>query len=102
MNKNISENIRTIREMKNLTRKFVASEMDMSISGYGKIERGEIDLTISKLSKIASVFGVSLNDLLFLDISYFFNKSYNKSSNHDYVDNNIKKHDFIFGQLQTS
>jgi transcriptional regulator with XRE-family HTH domain len=102
MNKNISENIRTIREMKNLTRKFVASEMDMSISGYGKIERGEIDLTISKLSKIASVFGVSLNDLLFLDISFFFNKSYNKSSNPDYVDNNINKHDFMFGQLQTT
>lgn len=102
MNKNISENIRTIREMKNLTRKFVASEMDMSISGYGKIERGEIDLTISKLSKIASVFGVTLNDLLFLDISFFFNKSYNKSPNQDYVDSNIKKHDFMFGQLPTS
>jgi len=75
MNKNISKNIRTIREMKHLTRKFVAYEMEMSISGYGKIERGEIDLTVSKLTKIAAIFGVSLNDLLFLDISFFFNNS---------------------------
>ncbi len=78
MNKNISENIRTIREMKHLTRKFVAYEMEMSISGYGKIERGEIDLTVSKLTKIAAILGVSLNDLLFLDISFFFNKTHNQ------------------------
>lgn len=66
--------------MKHLTRKFVAYEMDMSISGYGKIERGEIDLTISKLTKIASIFGVSISDLLFLDISYFFNKNNKEDS----------------------
>jgi transcriptional regulator with XRE-family HTH domain len=56
MNKIISENIRTIREMKNLTRDFVAGELDMTASGYGKIERGEIDITISKISKLASIF----------------------------------------------
>ncbi len=52
--------------------------MEMSISGYGKIERGEIDLTVSKLTKIAAILGVSLNDLLFLDISFFFNKTHNQ------------------------
>lgn len=61
--------------MKNLTRKYVAWEMDMSTSGYSKIERGEVDLTISKIAKIALVFEVSINDLLFLDISFFFNKN---------------------------
>jgi transcriptional regulator with XRE-family HTH domain len=30
---------------------------------YGKIERGEIDLTLSKLSKISDIFGVSITDL---------------------------------------
>ncbi len=72
MNKNISGNIRIIREMKNLTRDFVAAEMDMSTSGYGKIERGEIDLTISKIARIASILGVSISDLLFFDVSLFF------------------------------
>ena len=73
MNKIVSQNIKTIREMKNLTRDFVAGELDMTYSGYGKIERGEIDITISKISKLADIFGISISDLLFFDVSYFFN-----------------------------
>lgn len=73
MNKIVSKNIRTIREMRNLTRDFVAGELDMTYSGYGKIERGEIDITISKISKLADIFGISISDLLFFDVSFFFN-----------------------------
>lgn len=47
----ISANIKKYRELKGLTREVVASELDMSVSGYSKIERGEIDLTITKLQK---------------------------------------------------
>jgi transcriptional regulator with XRE-family HTH domain len=74
MNKKVYENIRTIREMKDLTRDYVAAELQMSTSGYGKIERGEIDLTLSKLSKICTIFGVSMTDLMYFDISSIFKK----------------------------
>jgi transcriptional regulator with XRE-family HTH domain len=89
MNKIIYENIRTIREMKNLTRDFVAGELDMTASGYGKIERGEIDITISKISRLATIFGISLSDLLFFDVSSFFNNgSANKLENDsNYINN---------------
>ena len=80
MNKNISGNIKTVRELKNFTRDFVAGEMDMSTSGYGKIERGEIDLTISKLYKLSDIFGVSITDLLFFDASFFFNRDTERKS----------------------
>jgi transcriptional regulator with XRE-family HTH domain len=83
MNKNISANIRTIRVMKNLTRDFVAGEMNMSTSGYGKIERGEIDLTISRISRIATIFGISISDLLFFDVSLFFTKATSEKLNID-------------------
>ncbi|WP_426092435.1 helix-turn-helix domain-containing protein [Flavobacterium sp. DSR3-2] len=88
MNKIIAKNIRTIREMKNLTRDFVAGEMEMSTSGYGKIERGEIDLTISKIVRIAKIFDITLSDLLFFDVSLFFTKEKNKTL---YSDNFINK-----------
>lgn len=65
----VYENIRKIRELSGLTREFVASELNMSPSGYGKIERGEVDLTISRLFQIAEVFNVSPGSLIFLDIS---------------------------------
>jgi len=78
MNKNIYMNIKKIRELKNLTRDYVAAELEMSTSGYGKIERGEIDLTVSKLYKIASILNVSITDLLFFDVSNFFKNDLNE------------------------
>lgn len=64
----VCENIRKIRELSGLTREFVASELNMSPSGYGKIERGEVDLTISRLFQIAEVLNVAPGSLIFLDI----------------------------------
>jgi transcriptional regulator with XRE-family HTH domain len=61
--------------MNDLTRDFVAGELQMSTSGYGKIERGEIDLTLSKLSKISDIFGVSITDLIYFDVSNILKKN---------------------------
>jgi transcriptional regulator with XRE-family HTH domain len=68
----IHQNIKKIRELKNLTREHVADELHMSTSGYGKIERGEVDLTISKLTKIAEVLNVSVDFIIKFDIATFF------------------------------
>ena len=65
-------NIRKIRELKNLTREYVADEVEMSMSGYGKIERGEVDLTISKLVKIAKVLNVDIDFIFKFDVKIFF------------------------------
>jgi transcriptional regulator with XRE-family HTH domain len=59
----IGNNIKKYRELKNLTRESVAAEMDMSVSGYSKIERNEVDLTVSKVKKIAEVLGVDVSQI---------------------------------------
>lgn len=69
---NVHINIRKIRELKSLTREFVAEEVKMSMSGYGKIERGEVDLTVSKLIEIAKVLDVSVEFILKFDTTIFF------------------------------
>ncbi|MFA9189311.1 helix-turn-helix transcriptional regulator [Flavobacterium sp. FBOR7N2.3] len=73
MNRKVYENIRKIRELKNLTREYVAAELKMSPSGYGKIERGDVDLTVSKLIEISKVLDVSTEFIFKFDISLFFN-----------------------------
>lgn len=80
MNKKTYENIRKIREMNDLTRDYVAAELKMSTSGYGKIERGEIDLTLSKLCKISDIFGISITDLLYFDVSTVFQNDLNEGN----------------------
>jgi transcriptional regulator with XRE-family HTH domain len=69
----VYENIRKIRELKNLTREYVAAELKMSMSGYGKIERGEVDLTVSKLIEISKILDVSIEFIFKFDITIFFN-----------------------------
>ncbi|MEO8255373.1 MAG: helix-turn-helix transcriptional regulator [Flavobacterium sp.] len=76
----VYKNIKKIRELKNLTREFVADELRMSTSGYGKIERGEVDLTVSKLKKIADVLDVSVEFIFKFDISFLFDTTTNRSS----------------------
>ena len=41
--KDISSNIKKFRELKSLTREHLAAELEMSVSGYSKIERGGRD-----------------------------------------------------------
>jgi transcriptional regulator with XRE-family HTH domain len=74
---NIGDNIKKFRELKNITREQMASDLDMSLSNYSKIERNEIDLTISRVQKIAQVLSVDLSQILNFDASQIFNVSNN-------------------------
>ena len=49
----------------------------MSMSGYGKIKRGEVDLTVSKLIEIAKVLDVSTEFIFKFDVSVFFSETSN-------------------------
>ena len=59
----------------------MATELDLSVSGYGKIERDETDISLNKLEKIAQIFGVDLNTILSFDQRNIFNFNNNKSAN---------------------
>ncbi len=82
MIKKISDNIKKFRELKNITREHMAVELGMSLSGYSKIERGEIDLTITKIYKIAEVLGVEASQILNFDATQIFNVTHNNNVNH--------------------
>lgn len=71
-------NIKKFRELKSITRETMAAELGMSLSGYSKLERGEVDITLSKLGRIAQILGVSLEQLLNFDASQIFNVSNNQ------------------------
>ena len=58
------DKIRQIREVKNITRDEIAEELGISISGYGKIERGEVELNLTKLLKISNIFEMSVDEII--------------------------------------
>lgn len=65
----VLSNIRKFRELRNMTRDQLAADLGLSASGYSKIERGEIELTISRLYQIAAALDVSTQQILEFDVS---------------------------------
>lgn len=63
----IQDNIRCIREQQNLTQETMAEQLNMTTSGYAKIERGETQLKFEKLEKIAQIFNMDIVELLELN-----------------------------------
>jgi len=60
----LGKNIKSIRGMKGLPLKFVATELGMSISNLSNIENGITGIESSTLQKLASVFGVDDQQIL--------------------------------------
>lgn len=63
MNKVVRKRIRMYRAMKGLSQENVAEELNMTTGNYGKIERGEISISVDHLAKISKALHVSIAEL---------------------------------------
>lgn len=59
-----NEKIKKLRELNELTQSDMAEKLEMSLSGYAKIERGISQPNVTMLERIAKVLGVTVNELL--------------------------------------
>jgi transcriptional regulator with XRE-family HTH domain len=56
--------VRNLRTLRGLSQEGLANEADVPISQVGRIERGEINPTLSTLNALAEAFKMSLHDFL--------------------------------------
>lgn len=59
----IISRIKAIRRNKGISQEAIAYDLGIDYSTYGKIERGQIALTVDRLSRIAEILGVPVSDL---------------------------------------
>ena len=59
----IHSKVKKIREYKGITRQEMADFLDISLSGYSKIEQGKVEVSINKFEKIAEYLGVDNYEL---------------------------------------
>ena len=64
LEKIIGNKIRSLRVLKELSQENVAEMLNISVTAYSKIERGETDVQLSRLNQIANVFKVSIEEIL--------------------------------------
>lgn len=64
LSKQIGLAIREHRIAKNITQEKLALMCDIDRSYFGRIERGEVNITVVKLSQIAQILELSIKDLI--------------------------------------
>lgn len=69
----VCEKIKQLRHKQGLSQEDVALKLDMSANGYGGIERGEVDIKLSRLEQLSALFDVELAELLSLSEKSVFN-----------------------------
>ena len=65
--------IKHIRELKNFTQEYMASQLSLTTRAYSKIETGETQLTINRLNEISKILGVKPLEILDFDEKQIFN-----------------------------
>lgn len=64
---NLADNIKTIREEKNLKQIEVANHIGVDKSAYSKVEKGLRSLTVEELQKMAQLFNLSTDQIINYD-----------------------------------
>ncbi len=82
-NQSLGHKIRKVRELKNMTQDHVAEEIGMTSSGYSRIERGEVRVSIERLEQIARALEVSPTELTNFDENVFFT-NYGTANDHSF------------------
>ena len=60
----IGEKIRKIRELKGLTRDYVADKLSISPRSFADIENETVNITLKRLVEIANIFECNLEEIL--------------------------------------
>lgn len=60
----LQDKIKFIRLSQNLTQGYMADELDIDVANYSRLERGETNISLDRLKKIAEIFDISVTDFL--------------------------------------
>lgn len=74
------DKIRTYRTMKGLSQENVAKLLGISLNSYSKIERGETDITVTRLQQIADVLQIRITDIVGLGDNGFYYPNGNQNN----------------------
>lgn len=85
----IGYKIKKLRELKGFSQENMADELKISVTGYGKIERDEVNVNLERLASIAQILGMNIEDILAFNEQVVFN-NYSEKVSQQYA-NQVKQ-----------
>jgi transcriptional regulator with XRE-family HTH domain len=80
----ILSNIKTIREARNVTGEYVATQMGITQATYNRKENGEIEFSLNDLLKVSEVLEVPVAKLMDRDLAKVITQTNNNPDNNMY------------------
>lgn len=77
----LSSNLKSLRNLKNYSQEYMADKLGITQSAYSKMEVGSVDIPFSKLEEIATVLGLTVEDIIGFNEKIIFNLKNNKKAN---------------------
>lgn len=74
---NYGNNIKKIRELRNLTQKYIAENIGMSQGNYARLENGEIQISADRMKSIADLLKCDEQKIKDFNLNAFFMASNN-------------------------
>ena len=100
--------IKKMRELRNYTQTHMSNELNMSLSGYSKIEREESEISLKRIYQIAEILETDVNSILSFDSKQIFNIEQikdDKGTQNAYVhalkNENLEVHEKFIEQLKS-
>jgi transcriptional regulator with XRE-family HTH domain len=79
MEKNIGLNIRKLRELRNYTQSYLAEQLGISQRAYSSIESNTSNLSFGRLSLIADILNINMDDIVNFNTEKFLQGEYGSS-----------------------
>ncbi|WP_370033725.1 helix-turn-helix domain-containing protein [Flavobacterium sp. 28YEA47A] len=75
----IGEKLRLLRKLKGYTQETMAGKLNMERRSYANLENDVTKIDMERITQIAEVYGIELDELLAFDESKVFEKCFNKN-----------------------
>lgn len=62
--KDLGNNIKYLRKMKGVTQSAAAMDLELSLTSYAKMERGETNISFTRLQQLADYLNINIADLI--------------------------------------
>ena len=73
--------LKQLRELKNFTQEYLATQLGLTTRAYSKIESGATQLTINRLNEISTILGIDPIEALGFDHQNIFNSCTQEGDN---------------------
>ena len=101
---NLGSKIKKLRELKNYTQDYMASQLGISQGAYSRMELGESEVPYRRLEKISEILEIKPEDIITFNESMVFNVMHNQTGNGLVIQNNVpnnKERELYESQIET-